>query len=362
MITLTAKIELLKSGTGNGEDGTISGVSLSPNTLSGNNISAEIDTIKAVKRTIKKPFIFGRSKFSDGHKYYDTIDYFIGGQLCNENGIFANPYTITVTGSNIKAITFAFDDLNGEHPKSIVVDGDTANPKSDDDPLYTMLLDSASSHTFTISNWNKPNSPLVISGLYIDLELKIDRRNVVEIKRSLFDRADISLPSYGIISNTGRIDFNDIDGEVRDYAELQILKSGLNVEISVENTLTKAKQVIGVLKTAAWDYDSYNKAVSIELKDDLEEWQESESFRIPLKDQMTAYDVFEYLKSKTPSKFEFEPLTTETETILRSTTIEYPYFNFDNLWRQWEKLCELCLLHIYENFNGKIVCIYNGGN
>lgn len=362
MITLTARIELLKSGTGNGENGTISGVSLSPSILSGNNASAEIGQLVGSKKTVKRPFVFGKSKLGSGDKYYGQLDYFMGGQLSDNNGNFAKTYTITVNGTNINAITLAFDDLNGTYPKSIIIDDDTVNPYVDDDPLWTIVLDSKDSHKFTISNWNKPNSPLIISGIYIDLDIKIDRHNMVSLERSLFDRADINLPSYGIISNTGSIAFNDIDGEIKDYAEQQILKSGLNVTISLNNTLTKASQTVAVLKTSDWDYDNYNRAVTVQLKDDLEEWQEVESFRMTLKDEMTAYELFEYLKSKTPSKFEFEPLNTETTTILQNTTIQYPYLNFDNLWRQWEKLCELCLLHIYKDNENKVVCTYNNGD
>lgn len=365
MITLTARIELLKSGIRSGESGIISDISLSPNPLSGNNVSALLRNVIGYKAPIKKPFVFGKSVLGGGDKYFDYLDYFMGNQLSAENGNFANPYTISVMGSNIRAITFAFDDLNGAYPKSMIVDG---TEYVDDDPLWTMVLRGNSKHTFIISNWNKPDSPLVISGIYINLDIKIDRRNVVKIERGLFDRADISLPSYGIISNTGRIEFNDIDGEVRDYAELQILNSGLNVEISVENTPTKAKQVIGVLKTADWNYDSYDKEVSVELKDDLEEWQEINVaeiyFDLKSYQSKTLKYFYEYLYNKTPSKYNmltFTELDSKTQDILNNTVIQYPYLEKGTLWQQWTKLCEVAQLHIYKQ-NTRTICIYNEGN
>lgn len=368
MITLTARIELFKSGTGNGENGTISDVSLSPFTLSGNNASADINAVKGSKKTIKKPFVFGKSVLGAGDKYYGQLDYFMGGQLSDDNGNFANAYTITVNGSNINAITLAFDDLNGAYPKSIVIDENTDNPYVDDDPFWTISLDSGSSHKFTISNWNKPNSPLIISGIYIDLDIEIDIRNKVRLERSLFDRADINLPSYGIISNTGSIAFNDIDGEVKDYAEQQILKSGLNVTISLNNTLTKASQTIGVLKTADWDYDSYNRAVTVQLKDYLEEWQDImvTEFYFDLKSgaSKTLKYYYEFLYNLTPQKFNmlsFNELDTKTQNILENTVIRYPYLNRDNLWRQWNKLCQVAQSHIYTQ-NNRTIFKYNEGN
>lgn len=360
MITLTAKIELLKSGIGNGENGTLSGVSMSPSTLSGNNASAEIGAIMGFKSPIKKPFVFGKSVLGGGDKYYGQLDYFMGGQLSDENGDFANSYTITVSGSDINAITLAFDDLNGAYPKSIIVD---EKPIVDDDPFWTVGLATLDEHTITISNWNKPNSPLIISGIYIDLTIDIDRKNIQSLECSIFDRADISLPSYGIISNTGSIAFNDIDGEVRDYAEQQILKSGLNVTIALNNTLTKASQTVAVLKTADWDYDSYNRAVTVSLKDDLEEWQEinvpTVEYVPTISTSKSAEWFYRYLHEKTPSKFNmlsFESLDSATKAILSGITIQYPFLESDTLWNEWQKLCTLCKLYIYKNSVGNTIC------
>lgn len=377
MITLTAQIELLKSGTGNGDNGILSGVSLSPSTLSGNNASAEIGAVLGSKKTIKKPFVFGKSFLGGGDKYYGELDYFMGGQLSNDNGNFANEYTLYLRGYEIKSITIAFDDLNNAFPKSIVVNKDTASETTitDDDPLWTTRLPAPiinntgnQYYTLTISNWNKPNSPLIISGIYIDLTIEIDRKNVQSLECSIFDRADISMPSFGIISNTGNIAFNDVDGEVRDYAEQQILKSGLNVTISLNNTLTKASQTVAVLKTADWDYDSYNRAVTVSLKDDLEEWQEINIAEIyfDLKSQQskTLKYFYEYLHERTPSQYNmlsFNELDSKTQDILQNTTIRYPYLEKGTLWQQWSKLCEVAQLHIYKE-NNRTICVYNEGN
>lgn len=365
MITLTAQIELLKSGTGNGTNGILSGVSTDTDNLSKVNASAVISDILGYKVRIAKPFILGKSKLGAGNYFTSNLGYFVSRQLSNNDGEFTTPFEITVNGTNINAVTLAFDDLNGAYPKSIVADG---NIITDDDPFWTIGLETANTHTITIFDWNKPNSPLIISGIYIDLTIDIDRKNIQSLESSIFDRADISLPSYGIISNTGKIDFIDIDGEVRDYAEQQILKSGLNVTITLNNTLTKAHETVAVLKTADWDYNSYNRAVTVSLKDDLEEWQEINVAEIyfDLKSQQskTLKCFYEYLYELTPSQYNmmsFDELDNNTQDILENTIIRYPYLEKGTLWQQWTKLCEVAQLHIYKD-NNRTICRYNGGN
>lgn len=355
MITLTARIELLKSSDKGGENGTLQSVSLFSNDLSTSNASADIDSVFGSKKAIRKPFVFGKSVLGGGDKYYGQLDYFMGGQLSDKNGDFENPYTITINGTDINAITLTFDDVNGAYPKSIVVDG---KPYIDDDPNWTIVLQKANTHTFIISNWNKPNSPFIISGIFIDLNIDIDRRNIQSIERSIFDRADISMPSFGIISNTGSIDFIDFNGEFKDYAEQQILKSGLNVTIFLNDTLTKVSEVIGVLKTADWNYDSYNRTVSVSLKDNLEEWQEIpfEGYRYT-GESKTPYEIFEYLKSKTPNTYEFAPLDKITDFVLKndSFTFEYPNIKSGSLWSAWNTFCEAMGLYIYMDKN-MVIC------
>lgn len=357
MITLTATIELLKSSEKGGTNGDLEGATIN---YSGTNVSSDIGAVLGSKKRIVRPFVFGKSVLGKGDYLASNIGYFMSKQLSNENGNFDNSYMITVSGTDINAITLAFDDLNGAYPKSITIDG---KPFVDDDPSWTIPLTKSNSHTIIISNWNKPNSPLIISGIYIDLNIEINRRNIQSIERSVFDRADTSMPSFGIISNAGSIDFIDFNGEVKDYAEQQILKSGLDVKIYLNDTLTKVSEVIAKLKTADWNYDSYNRAVSVSLKDTLEQWQEIpfEGYRYT-GESKTAYKIFEYLKSKTPNTYEFAPLDTTTDYVLKEFDFEFPNIKSGSLWSAWNTFCEAMGMYIYMDRN-KVICktiIYQG--
>ena len=283
-----------------------------------------------------------------------------------------------VSKSEINSLTIDFDKINNRHPKRIYIDN---VEYIDDDPIFTISnLNSSTRHKIRIDNWNSPNYPLVITGIYAEVNIDIDYRNLISISRSIFDRSDLKLPSFGIISNTGNIEFNDIDGEVRDYAEQLLLQSGLSCEIKLNNTLVDgASETIGLFETDQWDYDNDNRVVSVSLKDDLEEWQEinvSEIKYEPNKPQHKSFAYFYELLWDLTSNREYDgvkgngkynmlalgELDGYTAEVLYNTRIKYPLLNYGSLWAQWTKLCQVCQLHIYKNSDGVIVCRYNGGN
>jgi hypothetical protein len=377
MITLTARIDLIS-----GNNGTLSSAT---SNLSGNNISSEIGAILGSKSQGSNPFIIGASKLGDGSTFSDKVDYFIGSQLSDSDGKFQTPYEIKFNSkSGINAITIVFDTENNRFPKSIIVDGVNYY---DDDPIFTianqtkvLLLETETEHSIIINDWNAPNYPLVIQGVYIDISIDINYRNLISLNRSITYRGDNKLPSYGIISNTGNLEFNDLNGEIKDYAEQLLLTSDLKVVITLNNTLANAHEQVGVFETETWDYDNDNRSVSVSIKDDLEEWQDiqvqgfsydpREPFKIIADGKMS--NVYKWLQGqdengnyRTPEKYQmlsFEQLDEKTQAILESTTIDYPLLENGTLWEQWQKLCEVCGLYIYKNNEGKTICTYTYGS
>lgn len=370
MITLTARIDLIS-----GNNGTLSGVT---SNLSGNNISSEIGAILGSKSQGSNPFILGVSKLGGGSTFSGNVDYFIGGQPSNENGEFVTPYTLTISGTNITSLAIEFDKVNNRHPNTIKIDN---VEYADDDAIFTIgNLSSANSHTVTIDNWNSPNYPLVIMGIYVEISIDINYRNLISLNRSIAYRGDNKSPSYGIISNTGNLEFNDLDGEIRDYAEQMLLTSDLKVVITLNNTLANTHEQVGIFETREWNYDNDNRSVSVSLKDDLEEWQDiqvqgfsydpREPFKIIADGKMS--NVYKWLQGqdengnyRTPEKYKmltFEQLDEKTRTIIESTTIEYPLLENGTLWAQWQKLCQVCGLYIYKNNEGQTVCSYTYGS
>lgn len=374
MITLTAKISL------NIDDiGALSSVSTN---YSKNNISGEIEDILFVKKQTQNAFILGSSKLGQGSTFSERVNYFIGKELSGETDwgddyyTFSNPYEIQVSGSNINFFNIAFDTINNRHPKSVRVTASNgvSTVRSDDDPIFNLSnLNYYNSYTVTIGNWNTPNAPLIITGIYTTKEILIDKQNLVSLAVSLFDRSDYKLPSYGVISNTGDIEFNDFDGEILDYAKSNLLTSDLAVEINLKDTLSNMIENVAMLETKEWQYDNDNKSVSVSLKDELEEWQDIqiEGFSYDPRNPNSVLEngsmanLYDWLYAKTPRKYKmlsFNELDEATRNILSKTIIDYPLLNDGTLWQQWQKLCEVCALYIYKNNEGKTVCSYTLGS
>lgn len=206
--------------------------------------------------------------------------------------------------------------------------------------------------------------------------LEINRNNVLSVSRNTTDRADYKLPTFGIISNTSEIEFNDVNGKVLQYANDLKLQEGLDCEIYLKNSIYNKNKVVGIYKTATWNYDNNNKKVSVSLKDDLEEWQDInvEGFGYDAKNRksQTLYIFYEYLRGKTPTKYNmlaFNELDDNTKAILNNITIMYPMLKSGSLWQQWTKLCQVAQAHIYkkveiinDKFYSRTAFVYRGGN
>lgn len=200
--------------------------------------------------------------------------------------------------------------------------------------------------------------------------IPLNNKRIISISANSFDRSDITRPSYGIISNTGELEFNDFDSEFLNYANQRLLTSDLPVSIFLNNTLYKTtRQQIGKFQTRSWNYDNNNKRVSVSLKDDLEEWQDISingiSYNPIYNETHSMSDYYRILHSKTPVKYQMltlAELDDKTQLILNDTTIQYEILKDGSLWEQWRKICEVCALYIYKNREGKTVCTYTYGS
>lgn len=200
--------------------------------------------------------------------------------------------------------------------------------------------------------------------------IPLNNKRIISISANSFDRSDITRPSYGIISNTGELEFNDFDSEFLNYANQRLLTSDLPVSIFLNNTLYKTtRQQIGKFQTRSWNYDNNNKRVSVSLKDDLEEWQDISingiSYNPIYNETYSMSYYYRILHLKTPVKYQmltFAELDDKTKLILNDTTIQYEILKDGSLWEQWRKLCEVCALYIYKNYEGKTICTYTYGS
>jgi hypothetical protein len=340
MIKLSANISLV---TNSGSLENLYAANTVPNNISAN----ETNLLLNKKIESGNPFLFGSSKLGEGATYSDGVDYYIARAVVPQK----SDIRIILTAPDMNNVSLMFGKV---HPTSVIVDGVEYN---DNDNIFLFSLREVENneHLILIPNWDFSLSPFELRGVYVQNNIEINSRNMQSLSRAIYDRSDLSSFSFGVLSNGGSLQFSDFNGEIADYAEQNLLVEDLDVVINLSNTLTKKSQQIAKLKTDEWTYDNDNRSVSVSLKDDLEEWQNIQVFPMRLKDSMNAYNMCEYIKSLTPEKWVFEDMDDTTKNVLTNMTIKYPYLEQSNLWSQWNKLCELCGLHIYKNADAKVV-------
>jgi hypothetical protein len=204
-----------------------------------------------------------------------------------------------------------------------------------------------------------------------DKFIEITPSNSISMQYALSDRADTSMPSWGIISNNGKLEFIDSNGKVKSLAEQNLLKKGVKVNIYLSNTSKNITANIYELFAQSWDYDSNNFKVSVDVSDELKNMQEVQAtpYVYDLTQEkyfITAKDLYDFIQADTVAKgFNMATsaeLDSNTIAHLSAISIPIPYFEQANLWNVWQNFCEAFQTHIFKGKNKKIVCVYNGGN
>jgi hypothetical protein len=353
MITLTARIKLIA---GNEIQ------AINDSKIRYGNLSSSINNVTNKKVSAQHPFLVNASKLNDGSVLMDSVNGFIG---MSDNS-YSNMSLAIYTATELSNITIVFNPYF-KHP-AFTVDGIY---HTDDDNIYTISLVPNLSHFIRFEDSYQEAGddllPIYIEGIYTDITIKIDATNLLGITDTTYERADLSLPSYGIISNSGMIRFNDLDGEIGDYIEARLLKKGVDVEIYLTDTLTKKSDMVGKKVTSKWDYNNNTREVSVTIKDRLEEWQDISvdgiNYDPRQPDAWAMEQYYQYLYERTPAKYNMLPLSELDDATINAlqVLVPYPVLDTASLWAQWNKLCVAARCHIYDD-NGTTVFKYNGGN
>lgn len=207
-----------------------------------------------------------------------------------------------------------------------------------------------------------------------DLTIDVNRFNIVSIERAIESRGNIRLPSWGIISNTGSIEFNDFDGSILNKINANLINANdISCKIFLVNSfLPSCREQITEMMVDNWEYNNETGSIRITLKDDLEEWQNINipSLNYDPRKQGLEYPesfrmIYNRLQNLTPPKFnmlESYDLDSSTQQILDNNFCRYPLLKEGNLWESWKKLCEVCQCYIYKNSKNRTIFKYSRGS
>ena len=339
-----------------------------------NNVSSSLGTIKDKKQGANPLFFLSgknidgtinKASSLDGSATFSPkqLPYYIGGYATGP----ATEFVVTAQDGGFSGLGIDFDKARGQYPPEIKVatwnaetgDYNAEYTVSENDAEYHLLFDETSKVKVKIEKWNTKGFPIVITGIYASLALDLDYRSLRNVSHKIIDRSDITMPSYGIMSNSGSFEFKDIDKEVKEYAEERLFRANMLVEFFISNTATQKTQKIGEAVTSKWNYDNNNYVVSVSLKDDIENWQDiqidMQAYYLD-ENMQTMLDVYNSLKAITPNDYVFAELSTATKTYLQSISIgENAYIESGSLWSAWDKFGKANGLHIYKNKQGEVV-------
>lgn len=363
MIKLEARIKLFDSN-----DGTVNNAQFNNN----NNISWNVFTANSsfgqiVGKEVKqsKPFLLGNSPLVGGEDYEipknsdmyvlaDRVNYFIGSLVSGADGTFPNDasYSITINGADFNAITIVFDKDDEVWPTEVVINGKSY---TNDDAIFTIsgLGGTVDQLEVTISKLNKPNKGLIVTGIYVDITIVVDEKNLDSFTYSLYDREYNDEPSYGVVSNSGTLSFVDSTGEILDHITNRMLTNELSVKVNVLNTLNNKKELFISTKTSQWEYDNNNFIVTISLQDELEELQNYTFVGIPCNESfMFASTIYDSIVSEIPERFGvpyYNNLSDSVKNKIGYSSILNPYMQSCSLWDALDGFCKTFGLRMYKH-------------
>ena len=161
------------------------------------------------------------------------------------------------------------------------------------------------------------------------------------------DRSDVSLPSWGIKSNSGNIEFSDTQ---------KIYKS-----INSKSTITFSiySKEIGTFYVTEVQFDEQTNRTKLSFQDVLKDWSNTETLGIDVTQNTTAYDVLTRIPK--PSGTRINIADTATENHLKAINIPFSYLEDGSFWNLMTKFCELTMCYIYCNNLGTPQIKYNEG-
>ena len=162
--------------------------------------------------------------------------------------------------------------------------------------------------------------------------------------------ADNTLPTYGVIARTGSVSF--IDSNSAFLNKIKSKDCPIEVEIYQNNVLWGS-----FVATKKCTYNVFSKEATMEIKGNITNWQSTTVEKKAITYDQTAYQILLYLISlqDIAPTISDVGISNDTVTFLQSITVPYFYLESGTLWEQFDKLCNLAQLRIYQDKKNKVI-------
>lgn len=158
------------------------------------------------------------------------------------------------------------------------------------------------------------------------------------------------LPEYGVNGRTGSVELLDSNDVLYNKIANRVYPTQVIIYLDDE--------VIGKFVSAKkYGYNIFTKQVTIEIMGNITNWQNVMVEKKDIEYNVSGYGVLQYLMNvaNTPNNLYTFIIPTEVESYLKLITVPYFYLEKASLWQQFEKVCDLAQLYIYQDKYNNII-------
>lgn len=288
----------------------------------------------------RKPFVFGASKFGEGQKFISSYNGFASRECSDNNGVFLNPVSLTISGAAIENLKIKFSESLGQYATELIIDGKTYINES---LVFVTSGLSGDIHTVQIAKWSEPKFNARIDSIGMGYTAEYTNRQIIALLSGNYSTADEEAPSYGLISQYGDMQIKDINNQLKNLAGQQLLNSNSQIRIYFNG------EQQGNLMSDEWRYN-INEA-SVDFKDDMLGWQNMDFKGKTLVFNTNLFSVIKEIETIYNIKF---ILREGVQSQATNTVLAYLYIEACTLWEAMDKICKAGQFRLWQDKDGRI--------
>lgn len=274
--------------------------------------------------------------------------------------------SIEMTELKLTALTFVGDQVAGQFPTKIEIDGEVyANDEVD---ITLPISGTKKEVSVKFTEWNRANYSAVLTKVAIMAdEITLGNADIKTLESKAQSTAQPDDIYYGSVPSSGSVDIYDKNGDFFDNVRNGVIpNSNVPVELFVNG-----KRVQGHISTDS-NYDVNAMVFTMDFENKLSSYEKVmyEGYDYSESENETLYDVFaSFCKSVGINNVKMATMLGEqivygtpskigtVADYFKAITVPYPYIERGTVRETLDKFCQLTQLNLLENDNGDLVFV-----